>query len=144
MLLFAYGALLDPARLARLAPSAQLVYVAHLPETRLAFPHPDGLPSAEPAPGHTVWGAVFSVTETELEAVARAEAAEGRQPRNDFRAVDRAGTKYEVVTFVAPPSGIDHSPSAAYLREVVKGARHWSLPTGWVVGLEELAEDALA
>lgn len=144
MLLFAYGTLLDPARLAELAPGASHTHVAHLPETRLAFPTPDGYPSAEPASGHTVWGAIFSVSAQEMAAITAAEAVEGRQPRHDFRAVDRAGTKYEVVTFVSPVTGSDHSPAADYLRRVVKGARHWSLPTGWVVGLEELAEDALA
>ncbi len=144
MLLFAYGALLDPARLSAVAPAAELLHVAHLPETRLTFPTPDGFPSAEPASGHTVWGAIFSISAQEMAAITEVEAAEGRHPRSDLRAVDRAGAKYDVVTFVAPASGVNHSPSASYLRQVVQGARHWSLPTGWVVGLEELAEDTLA
>jgi hypothetical protein len=27
--------------------------------------------------------------------------------------------------------------------EVVRGARHWGLPTGWVVGLEDYGHDQL-
>jgi hypothetical protein len=143
MLYFAYGALLDPTRLNEVAPNAELVLIAHLPETRLVFPTPDGLPSIEPAPGHTVWGAIFSVSEAEEAAISAAEAAEGREPRGDLKAVDRAGNKYEVVVFASTASDQGHPPSASYLEQVVRGARHWSLPTGWVVGLEELAEDAL-
>lgn len=143
MFYFAYGALLDPGRLEEIAPEAEMMHVAHLPETRLSFPSADGLPSVEPASGHTVWGAIFSVSESDLLAIEAAEAAEGRSPRHDFRAVDRAGNKYDVVTYVLTDDGDDHAPSAAYMEQVVRGARHWALPTGWVVGLEELAEDAL-
>jgi hypothetical protein len=83
-----------------------------------------------------------------MDAITVAEAAEGRRPRSDFRAVDRAGNKYDVVTFVYPHGNDpaneseNYRPSGEYLRQVVVGARHWELPTGWVVGLEELAEDA--
>jgi len=144
MFYFAYGALLDPARLEQVAPGAKLVFVAHLPETRLTFPSPDGLPSVEPATGHTVWGGIFKVSGSQLAAITKAEAAEGRQARDDLRAVDRAGNKYDVVTFVHPLTGTDYPPSAEYMGVVVAGARHWGLPTGWVVGLEEFADDALA
>lgn len=144
MFYFAYGALLDPGRLEQVAPGAKLVYVAHLPETRLTFPTPAGLPSVEPATGHTVWGGIFKVTGAQMAAITKAEAVEGRQPRDDFRAVDRAGNKYDVVTFVLPENGPDYSPSAEYMSVVVAGARHWGLPTGWVVGLEEFADDSRA
>jgi gamma-glutamylcyclotransferase len=149
MLYFAYGALLDPERLEPVAPTAEFRFIAHLPETKLTFPNPDGVPSVEPAPGNTVWGAVFEVAGEEGKAIARAEAKEGRLPRTDFRAVDRAGRKYEVVTFTsrtetAPsPNDTGHVPDPVYMRQVVKGARHWNLPTGWVAGLEDLGEDAL-
>jgi hypothetical protein len=149
MLYFAYGAMLDPELLETVAPTAQFRFIAHLPETRLTFPSPDGVPSVEPAPGNTVWGAVFEVSREEGAAIEQAEAGEGRQPRTDFRAVDRAGRKYDVVTFTArlgatpSPNKAGHAPDPVYLRQVVKGARHWNLPTGWVAGLEDLGEDAL-
>jgi gamma-glutamylcyclotransferase len=143
MLYFAYDGFLEPERLGEVAPAARFQQVAHLPETRLIFTSPDGLPSVEPAPGNTVWGGIFEISEGELEALTAAEAAEGRHPRNDLRAVDRAGHKYDVVTFAHHNTGVENDPSRAYMTRVVKGARHWGLPTGWVVGLEEYAEDAL-
>jgi hypothetical protein len=144
MFYFAYGALLDPTRLEQVAPGIKVALVAHLPETRLTFPTADGLPSVEPATGHTVWGGIFQVTGKQMSGITTAEAAEGRHPREDLRAVDRAGKKYDVVTFVHPGGGTEHPPSAEYMSTVVSGARHWGLPTGWVVGLQELAEDAHA
>jgi AIG2-like family len=144
MFYFTYGGFLDPARLESVAPGIKVALVAHLPETRLTFPTADGLPSVEPATGHTVWGGIFEVTGKQMASITLAEAIEGREPREDLRAVDRAGKKYEVVTFVHPAKGSRHPPSAEYMSVVVAGARHWGLPTGWVVGLQELAEDAHA
>lgn len=143
MLYFAYSAFLDPVLLSQLAPKAEFQFIAHLPETRLTFPDTEGRPSLEPAPGNTVWGAVFKVSGTELKAIGNAEGSEGRVPIKDCRAVDRSGHKYDVSVFAQPFDGSDHRPSAPYMEQVVKGARHWQLPTGWVAGLEDLAEDDL-
>ena len=61
-LYFAYGALLDPDRIAGVAPDAQFLFIAHYPETKLGFV-PNGKSGATPTlvkdPGHTVWGGVF-------------------------------------------------------------------------------------
>lgn len=143
MLYFAYGAFLDPDQLAQVAPKAKFQFIAHLPETKMTFPTPEGQPSVEPAPGNTVWGAVFEVTTAELKAIKAAEESEGRTPLKDCRAVDRSGHKYDVSIFSERFNGKDHRPSPTYMAKVVKGARHWHLPTGWVAGLEDLSEDPL-
>lgn len=140
--------MLDPDRLASVAPGARLVAVAHLPETRLVFriDRPDlggGLPSVEQAAGHTVWGAVFDVPDGELAALDAVEGSEGRRRVDGFRAVDRDGTPYEVWTHVAAERGTETVPSSAYLRHVLAGARALGLPTGWIIGLEELGGDPL-
>lgn len=143
MLYFGYGALLDPDLLGTVAPKADFQFIAHLPETRLAFPAPDGRPSLQAAPGNTVWGAIFEVSPADGKAIAAAENSEGRKPVKDLRAVDRAGHKFDVVAFAHPSNGESFPPSTEYMAQVVKGARHWSLPTGWIAGLEDLGEDAL-
>jgi gamma-glutamylcyclotransferase (GGCT)/AIG2-like uncharacterized protein YtfP len=141
MLYFAYAGLMEPDRLAKIAPKARFQFIAHLPETRLCFPLAEGLPSVVADPGHTVWGAVFEVNSAEGAAIAEAEAAEGRQPAG-LQAVDREGNKYEVVTYIHPAEDDgDNPPSTDYMERVVRGARHWGLPTGWIVGLEEYGED---
>ena len=148
MLYFLYGARLDPELLAEVAPSARMVAVAHLPETRLHFPllHPElgGLPSVAPSPGHTVWGVVVELTEEEAAALDAGESAHGRRPEKGWRAVDRQGNAYEVVVHVAAGElDGEATPSATYLEFMVRGGRHWQLPTGWLLGLEEYGEDPL-
>ncbi len=93
-------------------------------------------------PGHTVWGALFEVSDDEAAAIDAAEAAEGRAPTTEFRAVDREGTTYQVVTHVAAVDG-EYEPSREYMAAVVTGSRRWQLPTGWIAGLEEYVEDPL-
>jgi gamma-glutamylcyclotransferase (GGCT)/AIG2-like uncharacterized protein YtfP len=143
MLYFFYDALMEPPRLAEVAPTAQFRFVAHLPETRLCFPQPGGQPSVVPDPGHTVWGAVFEISSKEAAAITSAEAREGREPGMS-KAVDREGNKYEVLTHAHPMGkNGEHKPSASYMAAVVAGARNWGLPTGWIAGLEEYGEDLL-
>ena len=146
-LYFAYGALLDPDRIAGVAPDAQFLFIAHYPETKLGFV-PNGKSGATPTlvkdPGHTVWGGVFEVPTDQVDALTAAEKEEGREPGFDHKAVDREGNKYDCLAFVAPgDANGEHRPESDYLSSMIKGARHWSLPAGWVMGLEDLEEDPL-
>lgn len=144
MIYFVYAARLDPEQMHRVAPEARFLRIAHLPETRLWFPLDGpggGLPSIRPDPGHTVWGALFEVPADQAGALDRAEAAEGRLPTDRYRAVDREGNAYEVVTHAGPVEGEESPVSASYLAHMVAGSRHWGLPMGWIAGLEELAEE---
>jgi hypothetical protein len=146
-LYFAYAAFLDPERIGAVAPNATFLFTAHFPETRLVFVDTDrapGLPSLVPEAGHTVWGGVFQVPDDEVPGLTDAEEAEGRVADWDIKAVDREGNKYDCLTFVAKtsPNGGAH-PSVSALASMVRGARHWALPAGWVMGLEDLGEDPL-
>jgi gamma-glutamylcyclotransferase (GGCT)/AIG2-like uncharacterized protein YtfP len=146
-LYFAYGSLLDPGRISQAAPGSKFLFTAHFPETRLDFvPSADNgvVPTLVKESGHTVWGGVFEVPGEAVESLTRAERAEGRQPGFDVKAVDREGNKYDCLTFVTveEPDG-GHRPDPEYLESMINGARHWSLPAGWVMGLEDLAEDPL-
>jgi hypothetical protein len=146
-LYFAYASFLDPDRISAVAPGATFMFTAHFPETRLIFVDSDeatGLPSLEAESGHTVWGGIFEVPDDEVAALTDAEEAEGRVAGWDVKAVDREGNKHDCLTFVAKasPNG-EHRPGHAHLESMIRGARHWSLPAGWVLGLEDLGEDPL-
>lgn len=147
MIYFVYDARLDPGLMEAVAPSAVFLRIAHLPETRLTFPiRRDDLGGAIPSllaePGNTVWGALFELEPEAAKAYDAEEADEGRVPTEQFRAVDREGTAYPVITHVAvDPEDTDHRPSVRYMEHVVAGSRHWGLPTGWVAGLEEYLDD---
>jgi hypothetical protein len=145
-LYFAYTALLDPARLQAVAPGAKFAFTAHFPETKLSFVRSDddmAVPSLIADSGHTVWGGVFEIPDDQVASLIEAEEAEGRVAGWDQKAVDREGNKHDCLTFVAKgsPNG-DHRPESDYLRAMIEGARFWSLPAGWVMGLEDLGEDS--
>lgn len=145
-LYFAYTSLLDPDRMAEVAPGARFRFTAHYPETRLAFVANGNGPVATllESPGSTVWGGVFEVPEAEVDTLVRAERDEGRQPGWDQKAIDRAGNKHDCLTFVCSTKADEtESPSSDYVATMIRGARHWDLPAGWVVGLEDLVEDPL-
>ena len=146
-LYFAYASLLDPDRIADVAPGARFLFTAHYPETRLAFVATDSngaVPTLARDSGHTVWGGVFEIPDEEIPGLTQAEKAEGREPGFDQKAVDREGNKHDCLAFVATGEEDGHPhPSPEYLRSMIKGARHWRLPAGWVMGLEDLDEDPL-
>ena len=144
-LYFAYASFLDPDKIVEVAPGATFLFTAHFPETRLVFVDSDeakGLPSLVAEPGHTVWGGIFEIPDDQVAALTDAEEAEGRVAGWDVKAVDREGNKHDCLTFVAKasPNG-EHRPGQDHLSSMIKGARHWSLPAGWVLGLEDLGED---
>jgi hypothetical protein len=148
-LYFAYDASLDPDRMAAVSPGARFLFTAHYPETRLGFVATgvgEPRPTLTRDPGHTVWGGVFEIPETEVGGLIEAVQAEGRVPGfDDQKAVDREGNKHDCLTFVAsnPPNG-QLLPTTEYLEAMIRGARHWNLPAGWVMGLEDLAEGPFA
>lgn len=146
-LYFAYGSMLDPDRISTAAPGSKFLFTAHFPETRLDFvPSSDGesVPTLIKESGHTVWGGVFEIPDEDVDSLTRAEEAEGRQAGFDAKAVDREGNKYDCLTFVAiGEANGEARPTPEYLETMVSGARHWSLPAGWVMGLEDLADDPL-
>lgn len=146
-LYFSYTALMSPYRLRDVAPGAEFQFIAHLPETRLIFPYEleagsGALPSVRPEPGNTVWGAMFAVTDEDLDAISSAEVLELRTVTYDFKAVDREGKRHSVVTHIhADLTDRVAHPSKKYMGQIVLGARHWKLPTGWIAGLEEHMDD---
>jgi hypothetical protein len=82
-LYFAYASFLDPDRIGAVAPHARFLFTAHFPETRLVFVDSEGsegLPSLLAEAGHTVWGGVFEVPDTEVPALTDAEEGKGESP----------------------------------------------------------------
>lgn len=143
-LYFAYGSLLDPDRIQEAAPGYTFRFTAHYPETKLDFAMSEAngaVPTLTKQSGHTVWGGVFEIPADEVESLTLAEKAEGREPGFDLKAVDREGNKHDCLTFVAVGEvNGDRRPEPEYLASMINGARHWSLPAGWVMGLEDLAD----
>ncbi len=142
LLYFAYTARIEPTRMAEAAPGASFAFIAHLADFGLEFPlegngWEGALPAAIPAPGSTVWGAVYSLDGSHRAAIDEVEASEGRVPAT-LEAIDRSGRRHPVVTHVADGArGGGSDPSSEYLAIMLEGSRHWGLPAGWIAGLDE-------
>lgn len=142
MLYFAYTARIEPSKMAEVSPGAAFAFIAHLSDWGLEFPisgngWKGGLPSVRPNEGDTVWGAVFTVPEGESAALDAAESAEQRQ-RHTVEAIDRTGGRHQVVTHRAPRNGTSQlRPAPDYVELMLDGSRHWELPVGWIVRLED-------
>lgn len=134
--------------------NAAFDFVAHLPEWGLTFTitgngnapselsseaieWSGALPSAGPMAGSTVWGVVYTIPTSDRSAVDAAEAAEGRQPL-EVEVIDRTGKRHAVTAYVADSTQAPTAqPSHDYVSIMVDGSRHWDLPAGWIVGLED-------
>jgi hypothetical protein len=135
--------------MAEVAPQAEFQFIAHLPEWGLEFPIVDAtwggsLPTIHRAAGSTVWGAVYELPDPDLTSLNEIESAEQRSSQV-VEAMDRAGKRHQVIAHVvdsSPPQNGNSSsrPSSEYLQLMVAGSRHWSLPVGWIAGLEEHLE----
>ena len=145
LLYFAYTARIAPQKMSEVAPGAEFQFIAHLPEWGLEFPIDGngwngGLPTVVPTSGSTVWGAVFAVPDDQIGALNEVEGSEHRV-ESTVEAMDRTGKRHQVATHVFDGSSNGQvEPSPSYLRLMLVGSKHWSLPAGWIAGLEEHLE----
>ena len=149
LLYFAYNARISPDQMKKAAPGAAFQFIAHLPEWGLDFPIANdtwggALPAIKPEPGSTVWGAVYEVPTPDLANLDEIEASEQRA-QDTVEAMDRNGKRHQVIIHrmggAATSNGNgDSRPAPDYVRLMVAGSRHWSLPFGWIAGLEEHLE----
>lgn len=128
--------------MAAVAPGAEFQFIAHLPQYGLDFPMSNrtwkgGLPTVKPVDGSTVWGAVFDVPKADFAALDAIETSEKRVAAN-VEAMDRTGKRHQVTVHLheGRRNG-SYPPSPEYLKLMLSGSRHWSLPAGWIAGLEE-------
>jgi hypothetical protein len=134
------------------APAAEFQFIAHIPEWGLNFPIANetwggALPAVRPEAGSTVWGAVYEIPQTDMDNLDQIEASEQREART-VEAMDRNGKRHQVLIHLLNGSASTNgnglsNPSPEYLRLMVAGSRHWSLPFGWIAGLEEYLENGL-
>ncbi len=51
--------------------------------------------------------------------------------------MDRNGKRHQVTVHLTESNGAALTPSHDYVSVMLRGSRHWSLPAGWIAGLEE-------
>lgn len=147
-LYFGFGSNLDGDRIRIHCPSAELVSIARLPGYRLAFTLESkrnwlgGVADILEAPGHEVWGALWSIVDEESEALDRQEGLFRDPPAYRRLSLEVATPDGEVISCrsyqVASPNLEGYAPSPAYRDTLVRGARALGLPAEYVAGLEAL------
>jgi gamma-glutamylcyclotransferase (GGCT)/AIG2-like uncharacterized protein YtfP len=142
LLYFAYTARIEPSKMAEVSPGAAFEFIAHLADWSLDFPingngWKGGLPSVSPNEGDTVWGAVYAVPERDAAALDAIESEESRR-RRVVEAIDRTGHRHQVTTYVADENGTKpRRPASEYVELMVAGSKHWELPAGWIIRLQD-------
>jgi cation transport regulator ChaC len=103
-----------------------------------------GCANVEPAPGHSVWGALYLLSCEDCDRLDRTEGVHVGAYRRiviDVRLED--GTRRAAFTYRSSFTSDARKPSARYLTLIVEGARQRALPDDYVRWLEsfELAHD---
>ena len=141
-LYFAYASNMEPRRFQRLCPGGTFVGAARLPGRRLAFSRysrqrrggsTDIVPDAEAE----VWGALYEVSDANLETLDRSEDVPTAYRRETVAVEDTEGRERQAVTYVANRTG-DFLPHPDYLRLIVEGAEARGLPPAWIRHLKSL------
>ena len=148
---FAYGSNMDPDQIGGRCPSARLVGPARLIDFRLAFTRESkvtfpgsGVADVVPAPGSVVWGAVYSMTEADLEALDRLEGAGTAYAREEVDVVDADGRIITAFTYVViRKSEHEIRPSAEYMERVIAGARACGLSRDHIELLNSIRDQPL-
>lgn len=141
---FAYGSNMHPDEMARRCSSARLLGSARLPDHRLAFTRESvrnypgsGVADLLPAPGETVWGALYEVGEPDLAVLDHKEAAGQAYQRVLVAVVGPGESLEEAIAYtVIEKAEPEVPPSAAYLGDLIAGARACELPETYVGLLE--------
>jgi gamma-glutamylcyclotransferase len=150
---FAYGSNLDFVQMRGRCPTAQFVCRAVLKDHVLAFNSRSsrrncGVADVVPRKGHDVWGVVYQFEDQDLAAL---DAAEGYGPgfdpeRNAYNRDDTVRVFAEnderqplrVSIYFAVKQQNPPLPSAAYLRQIIDGAKFWKLPPRYIESLQQI------
>jgi gamma-glutamylcyclotransferase (GGCT)/AIG2-like uncharacterized protein YtfP len=140
VLLFAYGALMEPRRMRRLCPGARLAGNARLPDHALAFTRysraeKGGVADVIPAEGTSVWGVLYEIKESCLGALDRYEETPRAYRRETTAVTDDKGVEQEAFVYFANRTG-DFAPSRSYRDLIVRSARERGLPDDYLRELE--------
>lgn len=152
MLYFAYGSNMDPKQMRRRCPSHRFVTIARLPDHKLVFPRRSakrrcGVAGFQPCEAADVWGIVYDVSHPyEIITLDAAEGyllgrLRGNAYQREQRTVIPGGTALRplsVEVYVANIEKKPPPPSKAYLNHMLRGARHWGLPTPYIEAIEKI------
>jgi len=141
-LYFAYGSNMDPKQMAERCPGSKAIGSARLADHRLAFVWDSpgwggGVGTVVPAPGDEVWGVLWELTGENEKTLDGYEGVENDVYTKERVALDASGERVNALIYIATDTRAKE-PSARYVDALVRGARAFSLPTGYIEHLRGL------
>lgn len=149
MILFAYGANMNPGLMAERCPEFRTIGVARLMDYRLCFPRYSrvtkcAVAGIEPSVGDAVWGVLYDISPNDVPVINYHEGYDpgGAMEHNErvLREVTvlRVGGSEpaQAMAYFAVPDGTEELPSASYLQSIIDGANYHGLPKACIAALE--------
>ena len=140
---FAYGSNMHPGQMQKRCPGCIFIAAARLKDHRLAFSRPwapwggGGVADIQPAPGSTVEGVVWDLTEEHRKSLDEYEEYPNAYTRKDVVVETYDGRTVTTFAYVARPAGA-YRPSRRYLYQIIEGARAHRLSPGYIAFLEAI------
>jgi hypothetical protein len=135
MLHFAYGSNMHRAVMKRHAPAAVPLGVARLAHYRFVITA-DGYASIAPARAHSVHGVMWRLTPRDRVTLDGWENIAAGLYRAEILPVDAAGGRRPALVYIARPRPPGR-PKPGYMEIVVRAARDWAMPSGYIASLQE-------
>ncbi len=138
---FAYGSNMHPEEMRGVCPGSRFVTIGKLPDYRLDFTRfsnrrGGGVADIVHDSDSEVWGVVYDVPETDLDALDEKEAvAVGAYERSHVEILTPSSESLPVMTYSVVRKKGPIAPTPDYLDLIVGGARYWSLPEQYVTSL---------
>ena len=148
MLYFGYCTMLELAEMLRLCPGSKPLGVYQLAGYRLRFSAfhdacDQGSCDLEEMPGHRMWGLLYEMVPDEYDALdIMAGVGKDYLGRIDITVTSDRGETQAATTYRSPKPGGPFSPSAAYTRPILAGARELNLSAEYIRELEDIVAAA--
>ena len=151
MIVFAFGAKVNPGVMARLCPEYRTIGVARLMDYRLCFPrysraYNSVAASMEPHSGSAVWGVLYEVQPHDEPVLNHHEGYDPRGPitinehiQREVRVLRMGGSEpVKAMAYFAVPDGTTARPSTSYLQSIIDGAEYHGLPLAYLASLNAI------
>jgi hypothetical protein len=148
MLYLGYCTMLELAEMHRLCPGSKPLGVYQMEGYRLRFSAfhdalDQGSCDLEVAPGHRMWGLLYDMVDAEYDALdLMAGVDKGYLSRINITVTNDAGESRAATTYRSPNPGGPFSPTAAYTRPILAGARELGLAADYIGELEGIVAAA--
>jgi hypothetical protein len=149
VILFAYGANMNPGLMGQRCPEFRTIGVARVMDYRLCFPRFSrerqcATASIEPSTGAAVWGVLYDIPPNDLPVLNYHEGYDPAAPVTRNERILREVTALRIggsdsvkaMAYFAVPDGTSALPSRAYLQSIIDGAEFHGLPKACVAALE--------